>query len=349
MRERSQSGRGAAALAFAWFVLAAAGAAAALYVLAQPARHLDPVLVYSAAVPPPATVQPAPAELHEREADRLEPRLAGLQAAPLLHNGEASRAEDRHAARTEGVLPEPSVRTRPAWQRFAADYAAPEGWPRLALVVSGLGLSDRATEMAINRLPPEVTLSFSPYSRRLDEWIALARAQGHEVMLDLPMEPEAFPRDDPGPNALLTSLGPQENRARLHWILGRGSSYVGLTGVMGSRFVASEDKLAPVLKDIADKGLLFVDNRAGDGATVEKLAMQLDLALVVNDRTLDGEPAGFSALQARLAELERVALSNDQALAIAHPHPETIEHLAEWAEGLQARRIAVAPVSALLR
>ena len=102
------------------------------------------------------------------------------------------------------ALPPPAPpEAPPAWQRFAAGFANPQRLPVIAVVVSGLGLSEAATEAAIRRLPPQVTLSFSPYARRLDEWIALARAHGHEVLLELPMEGADDPASDPGPHTLL--------------------------------------------------------------------------------------------------------------------------------------------------
>lgn len=383
MSERAERRGGAGlALAFAWFLLAAALAAAIAFVLTRPPHHPEPLLAFSAEVPPePLALLPAPTPLSAADppaAAGQAPRLAGLQSAPLAGSGleetaapsellvardaatddgegteasgEASPGGEQLAARPAVPAPlPPPPEAPPAWQRFAADFANPQGRPMVAVVVSGLGLSEAATEAAIRRLPPGITLSFSPYARRLDEWIALARAHGHEVLLDLPMEPESYPRDDPGPGALLTSLGPQENRARLQWVLGRGSAYVGLTGVMGSRFVASEESLAPVLRDVADRGLIFVDNRPGDGAAVEMLAAELELPLLVNDRTLDGQQASRPAIDARLAEVERLALTNGRALAIAHPYPVTIERLAEWSATLPGRRLALAPVSALLR
>lgn len=386
MSERAERGRIAGlTLAFAWFLTAAALAAAVAFVLTRPPQHPQPLLAFSATVPPEplAGLPPPPplaAALPEAAAGEA-PRLAGLQSAPLPPAEAAAPDEAASGQTTAGqaatgqaaaerpatpLPPPPGVDSAagpaaaqvaalpalpaapPAWQRFAAAFPDPRGRPLVAVVVSGLGLSEAATEAAIRRLPPQVTLSFSPYARRLDEWIALARAHGHEVLLDLPMEPESFPADDPGPNALLTSLGPQENRARLQWVLGRGSAYVGLTGVMGSRFVASADDLAPVLQDIADRGLIFVDNRPGDGLAVEMLAAELELALLVNDRTLDGQQASRLAIDARLAEIERLALTRGRALAIAHPYPVTLERLEDWSATLAGRHIALAPVSALL-
>ena len=69
-------------------------------------------------------------------------------------------------------------------------------------------------------MPGAITLAFSSHARDLQQWIDLARAAGHEVMLDLPMEPVNYPAIDPGPQALLTTLPSAENVARLKWHLG---------------------------------------------------------------------------------------------------------------------------------
>src|SRR5690606_20971538 len=134
-------------------------------------------------------------------------------------------------------------------------------------------------EAAIERLPAAVTLSFSPYSRNLERWIALARAQGHEVMIDLPMEPTTFPNEDPGPQALLTSLPPQGNLDRLDWVLSRGSAYVGVAGSMGSRFTAAREAVEPVLREVKARGLMFLDRRTSEQSQVAALATEIGLPL----------------------------------------------------------------------
>ncbi|MDP1340887.1 divergent polysaccharide deacetylase family protein, partial [Klebsiella variicola] len=78
-----------------------------------------------------------------------------------------------------------------------------------------------ATAHAIETLPPEVTLSFAPYGPRLQEWIDKAREAGHEVLLELPMEPFGYPQNDPGPHTLLTGGNTAENISRLEWLMSR--------------------------------------------------------------------------------------------------------------------------------
>ena len=74
-----------------------------------------------------------------------------------------------------------------------------------------------ATEAAIERLPARDHARLRPLCQRLWRVDRRARAAGHEVLLGLPMEPVDYPRQDPGPLTLLTSLEPKENVDRLRW------------------------------------------------------------------------------------------------------------------------------------
>ncbi len=233
------------------------------------------------------------------------------------------------------------------WRRFSTASEATESQPKVAIVITGLGLSAAATEAAIKQLPAAITLSFSPYARRLNQWITLARINEHEVMLDLPMEPVTYPEDDPGPHALLTLLDASQNLARLDWILSRANSIVGVTGVMGSRFTTSEKGLRPVLADLKKRGLMILDNRITQDSVIDKLASSIALPYVLNDRALDAAQASRVAIDARLTEVERLARENGFAVAIGQPYPVTIERLRDWTATIKGRGIALVPITAL--
>ncbi|MEI9929704.1 MAG: divergent polysaccharide deacetylase family protein [Rhizomicrobium sp.] len=84
-------------------------------------------------------------------------------------------------------------------------YAPPvtgEGHPRIAIVIGGLGISARQTDAALKGLPQGVTLGFLPYAADAQRAVSDARAQGHEVLLEVPMEPFDYPDSDPGPHTL---------------------------------------------------------------------------------------------------------------------------------------------------
>ncbi|MCH8036952.1 MAG: divergent polysaccharide deacetylase family protein [Proteobacteria bacterium] len=233
------------------------------------------------------------------------------------------------------------------WRRNSQPFDQTDTRPRIAVVLTGLGLASTLTEAAIKELPPGITLSFTPYSRKLNQWVALARVNGHEVLLDLPMEPTTYPDDDPGPQALLTALSSRQNLARLDWTLGRTTGYVGVAATMGSRFAASEEHMTPILLALKDRGLLFLDNRASDDSVGARLASEIGVPHAVNDRPLDWAQASRVAIDARLIQLENMARSEGFAVAMGRPYPVTIERLRDWAKGLEARGLVLAPISAI--
>ncbi|MCH9012914.1 MAG: divergent polysaccharide deacetylase family protein, partial [Proteobacteria bacterium] len=241
------------------------------------------------------------------------------------------------------VPPDPNL----PWRRNRQPFDETDPRPRVAVVLTGLGLASTLTEAAIKELPPGITLSFTPYSRKLNQWVALARVNGHEVLLDLPMEPTTYPDDDPGPQALLTALSSRQNLDRLYWTLDRVTGYVGVATTMGSRFAASEKHMTPILKALKDRGLLFLDSRASDDSVAARLAGEIGVPRAINDRPLDWAQASRVAIDARLVQLENVARSEGFAVAMGRPYPVTIERLRKWAKGLKARGLVLAPISAV--
>jgi polysaccharide deacetylase 2 family uncharacterized protein YibQ len=322
---------------------------AASAALPQPAAEPEPA---SEAVAEPAS----PAAEQDTAAEDAPAAVVALPPPPAKPEPPAAghgQAEAPEAGGTPGeqqvaipTIP-PALEQLPTWERFRQPFNLDDKRPRIAVVLTGLGLSDSATEAAINQLPPAVTLSFSPYARGLERWIALARARGHEVMLDLPMEPATFPNEDPGPQGLLVGLSAEENLNRLDWVLSRGSAYVGLAGAMGSRFTASRDSVEPVLRELKERGLIFLDRRTTENSLVTALAEELGLPAAVNNRSVDERQASRVAIDARLAQIERIALTEGFAVAMAQPYPITLDRLAEWSTEITSRGFALAPISAL--
>jgi hypothetical protein len=158
-----------------------------------------------------------------------------------------------------GPLPTIAADGRVPAQAYARPFR-PNGKPRVSLIVGGLGLNAVTTRAAIERLPAEVTLSFVPYADGLQGWIDLARAQGHEVMIEIPMEPSGYPDNDPGPQTLLASATPDDIIARMNWLMGRATGYFAVTNYLGDRFVTSDNGMAAFLSVLRQHGVAFVDD-----------------------------------------------------------------------------------------
>lgn len=216
----------------------------------------------------------------------------------------------------------------------------PNGKPRVALVVGGLGLNAALTRRAIETLPPEVTLSFAPYAEGLQGWIDMARAAGHEVLLEAPMEPADYPANDPGPMTLLAASRPEETTRKLEWLLSRATGYYGLTNYLGSRFMVTPTAMNAFTGALRQRGLAFVDDGS---AGVSGGPMRVSA-----DRVVD-EDLSAEAINRQLILLEAAARARGQALGSGFAYPVTVDEAARWAQGLADRGFQLAPASALNR
>lgn len=246
-----------------------------------------------------------------------------------------------------GPLPMVADDGRKAWQVYARPFDRTDRRPRVAIVVVGLGLAVPEMQAAIERLPPAVTLAFNPYANDLPDWLQKARGAQHEALLTVPMEPVDYPREDPGPQTLLTALTPRQNLDRLEWTMGRAAGYIGLTNLMGSRFLAAATELRPILEVIKGRGLLFLETRAANQTAVVALAQELALPQAASDRDVDGtlSPAGIDQA---LAELEPIARRKGSAIGTGSPYPLTIDRLIAWAATLESKGLVLAPLSAVI-
>ena len=245
-----------------------------------------------------------------------------------------------------GPLPVVGKDGRAPWRVYARPFSQMDKRPRIAVVVTGLGVSEQATKSAIEALPGAVTLSFAPFTKGLPEWIDRSRGDGHEVLIDLPMEPMDYPRNDPGPHTLLASVPIDQNLRQLGWILSRATGYVGVSIYMGSGLVMKPRVLSPILTELKSRGLMLVDTGENPMGATSDLAKEMNLALAVGDAVVDHELSA-ERIDRKLAEIEKRARQRGSAVALAHPYPVTIGRLEEWTASLEKKGIALAPVSAL--
>lgn len=246
----------------------------------------------------------------------------------------------------QGPLPRIGDDGRVAWQVYARPFPPGDPRPRVAVIVTGLGLSRDATQAAIQYLPAAVTLAFDPYAENLQEWVAGARHHGHEVLLGLPMESAEFPARDPGPRALVSAIGPADNLRRMNYLLSRMSGYVGVVSQMGSQLTVDEIQMGPMLDALGRRGLLYIDSGASRKTVAPDMAKQVGMPHAVADMKIDQDPSR-AAITRRLTELEDLTRKNGMAVGLARPLPVTVERLVAWAAALEGRDIVLAPVSAV--
>ena len=227
----------------------------------------------------------------------------------------ASKAQDDTPA--SDALPAPP-KGPPNGMQSARPFNGDDKRPRIAVLITELGPSRGTADAAIQHLPPDVSLAFLPFPGDVEDMVNSARVAGHEVLLDVPMEPAGYPDNDPGPDALMTTASDSENLRRLNHNLGRAHGYVGIVNFMGSRFTTAQEKLTPIFSALHQRDLLVADTRANALTAVPSLAKELKIPYAVADLVIDAQ-ASRDSIDAALAQLEIIARANGKAFGVAEP------------------------------
>jgi uncharacterized protein len=225
-----------------------------------------------------------------------------------------------------------------------ADRAKAAKMPVVAIVVGGLGVGAAKTADAIMKLPPAVTLAFTPYGADPAKLTERARAQRHEILLQVPMEPFDYPDNDPGPQTLLTTLTPEQNIDRLYWHLSRFQGYAGIANFMGARFTATDAVMQPIIREAAKRGLGYLDDGSSPRSTAPSLTAAQSMPFAKADFTIDAVPTS-AEIDRTLVKLETLAKERGLAVGVASALPISIDRLAAWIKTLESRGIMLVPLT----
>ncbi|MEH6546480.1 MAG: divergent polysaccharide deacetylase family protein [Sneathiella sp.] len=233
---------------------------------------------------------------------------------------------------------------QPPWKKYAVLAPPTNGRPIIALIIDDVGLSrDRVQDLV--DLPELLTLAYLPYAPAIQSKVEMARLRGHEVMLHLPMQPSDN-HTDPGPDALLVGLSDEEIRRRTIKNLDSFDGYVGVNNHMGSRFTADGRLMAIVMDIMAQRGLLFLDSKTTPRSTGYKLAVQRGMPSAKRDIFIDNIIEEAAILK-QLKKVEKIAVRKGVAIAIGHPHKQTISALKKWLPLAADKGFIFLPVSAI--
>ena len=211
-------------------------------------------------------------------------------------------------------------------------------------MIDDLGRDETEIE-EIERFDVPITYSVLPYEEETGAVVAELTARGEEMLCHLPMEPEGV--GDPGPGALLESMSEEELVDATDRALAAVPGAVGVNNHMGSVLSSDPRAMRPVLARLAKKHLFFLDSRTSAKSVGYRLAIELGVPAAERQVFLDDveEPA---AIRAQFARLLGLARKKGAAIAIGHPHPNTLAVLAEEIPKAVAAGFEIVPVSYLL-
>jgi uncharacterized protein len=225
-----------------------------------------------------------------------------------------------------------------------ADRVRAAKMPTVSIVVGGLGVGAAKTADAIMKLPPAVTLAFTPYGSDPTKLAERARLQRHEILLQVPMEPFDYPDNDPGPQTLLTTLTTEQNLDRLYWHLSRFQGFAGIANFMGARFVVTDAVMQPIIREAAKRGLGYLDDGSSPRSVAPVLAASQAMPFAKADFSIDAVPTA-AEIDRALAKLENLAKERGTAVGVASALPISIERIGIWIKALESHGIMLVPLT----
>lgn len=357
------------------FMVAAGFIGASVWAVRTPYPYAgEPIIV--AAIPPPEELKTASVTPPPQTEDETQPVEEVVTSDEVIDPEPASKTPTTGGAdvyRTENsieIAPRRQLRAAPVAElidgsqlpRIGDDNKRPSdvyarltpkavlnsGRPKIAIMLGGMGLNSKLTSMATNQLPGDVTFAFAPYGENLQEQVNKARANGHEVLLQLPMEPIGYPANNPGPKTLLSDADAKANIESLHWHMSRFAGYTGVTNYMGGRMLMSIGALKPVMAEIQKRGLIYLEDASTSVTSSSGVAEEVNLPARHAQVVIDADPTA-DGIAAALQKLEDEATANGYAIGTGSGLEVTLDAVRDWSEKLKDKGILLVPVSAMYK
>ncbi|RWP37964.1 divergent polysaccharide deacetylase family protein [Mesorhizobium sp.] len=271
--------------------------------------------------------------IHDPSTTGQNLRIAHIPDRALVESGET------------GPLPVRAADGRRPFDVYARPWSGARG-ARVAIVIGGLAVSQTGTQAAIAKLPAEVTLGFAPQGNSIGRWMQAARQSGHEIVMQVPLEPFDYPNVNPGRNTLTVVATPDENLENLRWALSRTTNYTGVMNYMGARFSADAAAMGPLMAELGRRGLAYVDDGSSARSLAPELALKNGVPFAAGDTSIDAV-RDRGAILKKLDELEATARAKGFAVGIGSAFDLTVDTVSSWVIEAKKRGIEIVPISAV--
>lgn len=246
-----------------------------------------------------------------------------------------------------GSVPAPDKNGLTPLSAYARPFENSSDLHPVSIVIGGLGVNSALTQQAINTLPADITLAFAAHAPKLQNWINQARAAGHEVLIEVPMEARNA-ENTQGLERILETQDLNQNTDHLDWHLSRAQGYFGITNYAGENFLARTDAILPVIENLRTAGLGFIY----DGSTThpslpllaETAGLKFETAYIILDTNPEAE-----VINSKLERLTAQAKAGSAPIAFGFAFPETLTAVKKWTQNLESQELILAPASTKLQ
>lgn len=217
--------------------------------------------------------------------------------------------------------------------------------PRLAIVLDDFG-QDIKKLRALEDIGVPVNIAILPFLTYSEKIAEEASLLGWDVLLHMPMEPKNVADNNPGPGVLLTSMTDEEILKNSKEALDSLPFIMGVNNHMGSHFTEDIDAMKVFLNEIKGRGLVFLDSKTSAESKAAEAAGEAGVPILTRNIFLDNEQ-DEEYISGQLKKATDIAIKNGYAIAIGHPHKETIAVLKRELSKYESEGILIVKLSDL--
>ncbi|HKV46590.1 MAG TPA: divergent polysaccharide deacetylase family protein [Candidatus Acidoferrales bacterium] len=216
----------------------------------------------------------------------------------------------------------------------------------MAIIIDDMG-NDRSEDDAVIALPYPLTVSVLPYLPLSTKIADEAARRGDEVMLHLPMQPDSATTPHEAVE-LRPGMSAKEVRSIFTGMLDTVPHAAGVNNHEGSKATADPQLMDALMPTLRERGLFFVDSRTTASTVAYDTARHYGVHAASRKVFLD-DSLDTRAIQKQIDLAVKDADRDGQAIAIGHPHPETIATLREILPRLKEHGIQLVFASDLVK
>ncbi|KAF0158712.1 MAG: hypothetical protein FD159_981 [Syntrophaceae bacterium] len=272
------------------------------------------------------------------------------QKAAAKERPQALSPAEELRGKAKDLPPLPPVAGTPAEEEDVV--AAKRTSPRLklkqiAIIIDDIGY-DMMPVQELLRVDADITFAILPLLAHSREAADMLHKANRETLLHLPMEPLSYPKEKPGNGALFSDMNDEEIVFQLEKNLASVPYISGVNNHMGSKFMADEEKLILVFKQLKKKNLFFIDSRTTNNSKTTAASQKVHLTVASRKIFLDNN-RDYSKIYQILMDVVNAPAGNEPLIVIGHPYPETIRAIRDANKSFREKGVSIVPVSKLMK
>jgi polysaccharide deacetylase 2 family uncharacterized protein YibQ len=218
---------------------------------------------------------------------------------------------------------------------------------QVAIIIDDIGY-DMTPVHELLRVDADITFAILPLLAHSREAADMLHKANRETLLHLPMEPLSYPKEKPGNGALFSDMNDEEIVFQLEKNLASVPYISGVNNHMGSKFMADEERLMLVFKQLKKKDLFFIDSRTTNNSKTTAASQKAHLTVASRKIFLDND-RDYSKIYQILMDVCNAPAGNAPLIVIGHPYPETIRAIRAANKSFREKGVSIVPVSKLVK